>query len=240
MGKDTVAMALAVLLILPGAARAEMRDNGSPDNKAPAIQVTGTGSVRAEPDTAVLRVSVTTEDANAQSAVSRNSAATEKVLAELVAASVDRKDLKTTNFSVYPQYRVENETKRQVTSYRASNTVMVTIHDIAKVGDILTKVVAAGSNQISGPAFSVSNPEKYLEEARKKAVENAMSKAKAYASAAGMKLGAVLEMIEPGFSSPLQGLQSHGAVRSGAAPVPMESGEESLDAQIVLVIELKQ
>ena len=127
------------------------------------------------------------------------------MISELQAASIEKKDLKTSNFSVYAQYRAEGENKRQVTSYRVSNTVMVTIHDTSKVGDILTKAVAAGSNQINRPSFSISEPEKYLNEARKKAVENAMEKARAYAAAAGMKLGEVLEMSEPGVPAPAFG-----------------------------------
>jgi uncharacterized protein len=100
--------------------------------------------------------------------------------------------------------------------------------------------VAAGSNQISGPSFSISDPEKYVSEARKKAVENAMAKASAYASAAGLKLGAVVEMIEPGSSAPGYAPHATGGVRAVAvAPVPVEAGEESLQAQIVMVIELK-
>ena len=198
MRKDAFASAVAILLILSGGAAAEMRDAGTPDTKTPTIQVIGTGSVHAEPDTATIRIGVTTEDLSAQAAVSRNTAATAKVIAGLDAASIAKKDIKTSNFSVYPQYRTENDTKRQVLTYRVSNTVIVTIHDIAKVGDILTEVVAAGSNQINGPTFSVSNPDKFLTEARKKAVEDALAKAGAYASAAGLKLGRVIEMTEAG------------------------------------------
>jgi len=240
MGKDTFATAVAILLILSGEAAAQMRDMSAPDTKTPTIQVTGTGSVRAEPDSAAIRIGVTTEDSNAQTAVSRNTAATAKVIAELEAASIEKKDLKTSNFSVYPQYRTEGDTKRQVLTYRVSNTVTVTIRDIAKVGDILTKVVAAGSNQINGPIFSVSNPDNFLNEARKKAVENALAKAGAYASAAGLKLGPVLEMTEAGAFAPSFATRASGYTRSAAAPVPIEAGQESLEAHIVLVIELKQ
>ncbi|MGO9460829.1 MAG: SIMPL domain-containing protein [Rhodomicrobium sp.] len=240
MRKDAFASAVAILLILSGGAAAEMRDAGTPDTKTPTIQVIGTGSVHAEPDTATIRIGVTTEDLSAQAAVSRNTAATAKVIAGLDAASIAKKDIKTSNFSVYPQYRTENDTKRQVLTYRVSNTVIVTIHDIAKVGDILTEVVAAGSNQINGPTFSVSNPDKFLTEARKKAVEDALAKAGAYASAAGLKLGRVIEMTEAGGSAPSYALRAHEFTRSAAAAVPIEAGQESLEAHIVLVIELKQ
>ncbi len=237
MGKvAAAARAIAALLALTCVARAEADGPGS---KVPVLQVTGTGSVRAEPDMATIRIGVTTEDANAQEAVARNNSATQKITKELEAASIEKKDLKTSNFSVYPQYRTEGDTKRQVLTYRVSNTVTVTIRDIAKVGDILTKVVAAGSNQISGPNFSISDPEKYMNLARKKAVENAMTKASAYAGAAGLKLGALLEMIEPGAGPSAYAAHSAASVRS-LSSVPVETGEESLQAQVVLVIELKQ
>jgi uncharacterized protein YggE len=237
MGKDAAAQAAAALLMLTAGARAEMRD--AADMKAPAIEVTGIGSVHAAPDIATIRIGVTSDSANAQQAVSHNNEATAKVMAELAAASIDRKDLKTSNYSLYPQYRTEGEPKHQVLTYHVSNTVTATVRDIAKVGEILTEVVAAGSNQINGLSFSVSNPEKYLEEARKKAVENAMEKAKTYASAAGLKTGAVLQMAEGG-SFALLAPRGAGPAKAALACVPIEAGEESIEAQIVLVIELKQ
>ncbi len=186
---------------------------------------------------ATIRIGVTTEKPSAQEAVQANTAATAKVLSEVEAAGIEKKNLKTSNFSVYAQYRTEGENKHQIVSYRVSNTVVVTIRDTAKIGDILTKAVAAGSNQINGPSFSVSEPEKYLGEARKKAVENALEKARSYAAAAGKKLGEVLEISEPGVPAPVF---NGGYARAlAAAPVPIETGEERLEAQIFLVIELK-
>lgn len=239
MGKDALAPVIALLLILSGEAAAET-PNMSANSNRPAIQVTGRGSVQAEPDVATVRIGVSTENADAREAVLANTAATAKVIATLTAASVDKKNIQTSNFSVYPQYRNDGG-KRQALTYRVSNTVVAVIHDIAKTGDILSKVVEAGSNQIDGPVFSVSDPEKYLNEARKKAVENALAKAAAYAGAAGLKLGAILEMNETGGAAPLYPARAHSFAKSAApAPVPIESGEESLEAQVFLAIELKQ
>ena len=123
-------------------------------------------------------------------------------------------------------------------TYRASNTVTVTVRDLDKVGDILTRAVAAGSNQISGPNFSVSDPEKYLAEARKKAVENAIAKASVYANAAGLKLGSILSMVEEGATVPVYAPRS-ATFSAAGAPVPIEAGEESLQARILLIVELK-
>ncbi len=232
MGKDAVALAVAILFILSGAAAAETPGTQASYAKISTIRVTGKGSVQAEPDTATILIGVTTEDASAQRAVAANTAATAKDISGLQAAGVEKKDLQTSNFSVYPQ----GENKRRVQSFRVSNTVVVTVRDLAKLGDILSKAVAAGSNEINGPSFSVSDPEKYLKEARKKAVENAMEKARAYAAAAGMTLGEVLELSEPSVPAYIVG----SAGFSGNLDVPIEKGEERLAAEIVLVIELKR
>ena len=236
MRKDVLAKALAFLFILSNAAYAQMQNQSTP--KIPTIQVTGMGSIQAKPDTASISIGVGAEDGNAQNAVSRNNAATAKVIAELQGAAIEKKDLKTSNFSVYPQYRTEGADKHQVVTYRASNTVTVTVRDLDKVGDILTRAVAAGSNQISGPNFSVSDPETHLAEARKKAVENAIAKANVYANAAGLKLGSILSMVEDGAAAPVYAPRS-AAFAAAGAPVPVEAGEESLQARILLIIELK-
>ncbi|MGC2395323.1 MAG: SIMPL domain-containing protein [Rhodomicrobium sp.] len=238
MRKDVLAKALAFLLILSSEAHSQMQNQPTPDPKIPTIQVTGTGSVQVKPDTASISIGVSTEDGNAQNAVSRNNAATAKVISELEAAAIEKKDLKTSNFSVYPQYRTEGSDKHPVVTYRASNTVTVTVHNLDKVGDILTKAVTAGSNQISGPNFSVSDAEKYLAEARKKAVENAIAKASVYANAAGLKLGSILSMVEEGAAAPVYAPRS-ASFSAAAAPVPVEAGEESIQARILLVVELK-
>ncbi len=238
MRKDILAGALAFLLILSNEACAQMPNHTIPDLKVSTIQVVGTGSVQAKPNSASISIGVSTEDGNAQNAVSRNNAATAKVIAELEAAAIEKKDLKTSNFSVYPQYRTEGADKHQAVTYRASNTVTVTVRNLDKVGDILTKAVAAGSNQISGPNFSVSEPERYLAEARKKAVENALAKASVYANAAGLKLGAILSMVEEGAALPVYAPRS-AAFSAAAAPTPIEAGEESLQARILVIVELK-
>ena len=76
-------------------------------------------------------------------------------------------------------------------------------------------------------------------EARKKAVENAMAKAAVYANAAGLKLGSILSMVEEGATVQVYAPRSATFSAAGAAPVPVEAGEETLQARILLVIELK-
>lgn len=237
MRKDAAGIAVAILFTVTAGAAAQAPAPQAPGAQIATVRVAGRGSVRAEPGMATIRIGFMTEDANAQRAASANTAAVNKVMSALKAAGVEKKDLMTSDFSVYPQFRIDRERKNRITSYRVSNTVIAMVRNTSKVGGILSKAVAAGPNQIKGTSFSVSNPEKYLNEARKKAVENAMEKARVYASAAGMKLGEVLEISEPGVPRLAYG---RGPVRAfGAGSVPIEIGEVRLEAHVHLVIALK-
>lgn len=237
MGKDVLAAVLASLIVLPFSAFAQTDATPQKPNVA-TIQVTGSGSVDAKPDIAVINIGVNSEDANPQNALSRNNAATAKVISELEGAGVEKKDLQTSNFSIYPQYRTEGENKHQVVTYRVSNTVTVKIRNVEHVGEILGKAVSAGSNQISGPAFTVDSPQKYLTEARKKAVEDAKEKAGVYAAAAGMSLGAVLSINDETSAPVYPAARPAGFARTAAA-APVEAGSESIQARVVIVYELK-
>jgi uncharacterized protein YggE len=220
------------------AASAEPQELSIPAQRTSTIEVSGSGSVQVKPDIAVIRIGVATEDANAESAVARNSASTAKVLSEIAAAGIEKTDLQTAQFSLYPQTQAASSSAKEkggTTIFRASNTVSVTVRKLERLAEILGKAVAAGSNQISGPDFIVSAPEKHLGEARRKAVEQALAKANAYAEAAGLKLGTVLSITEEGGASPVPVFR---ASYAKAQSVPVESGEETLSAQVRIVIEL--
>jgi hypothetical protein len=73
--------------------------------------------------------------------------------------------------------------------YRVTNQVRITLHDTAKLGAILDKVVSLGANQIDSIEFGVSEPEALKDEARKLALKKVTDNAKLYAGAAGVTLG---------------------------------------------------
>lgn len=221
------------------AVSAEPQELSLPAQKTPTIEVSGTGGVQVKPDIAVIRIGVATEDANAAAAVAKNSAATAKVLSEIAAAGIEQKDLQTSQFSLYPQAQTSSYASKGASgavTFRASKTVSVTVRKLDRLGEILGASVAAGSNQISGPDFAVSEPEKYLGDARRKAVEHALAKAKTYAEAAGLKLGVVHSIVEDGAGGPAPVFR--GAAYAKAQSVPVEIGEETLSAQVRIVIEL--
>ncbi|MCA9219236.1 MAG: SIMPL domain-containing protein, partial [Planctomycetales bacterium] len=119
-----------------------------------------------------------------------------------------------------------------IVGYRVTNQVRVKVRQLEKFGEVLDKVVASGANTISGIQFSVSDAEQRLDEARRKAVENARHKAELLAKAADVMLGPPQEIREQSTSGPqpyrARNLQMAAADRS----VPIESGEQTLSAQV--------
>ncbi len=238
MRKFTLARVAAFFLVLQCTAHADAQNADTPSSRFRTIQVIGTGSVQVKPDTASITVGVVTEDESAQRAIAQNNSQTAKVLAALEAVPIEKRDIKTSNFSVFPQYRTQTS-KSQASTYRVTNQIIANIHDLDRLGDVLSKVAAAGSNQIAGPGYFVSEPERYLNEARQKAVQNAMAKANIYASAAGAKAAQILEIAEQGGSAPVYSTRSAAFSRS-AAPVPVEAGEETLRAEVLMIFKLDQ
>jgi uncharacterized protein YggE len=125
----------------------------------------------------------------------------------------------------------------QITGYRATNRVSVTLRDIAKIGDAIDALVASGANDIGGIGFSVSQSSKLLDAARAKALEDAHRKAAIYAQAAGVTLGAPLSISEGGAPPPVAFRTMK--ARMAAAPTPIAAGEQTLRVSVHVSYEIK-
>ena len=73
---------------------------------------------------------------------------------------------------------------------------------ISKAGALVDAGVDAGANQISGPSLSVSDQDALYRDALKDAVEAGRLKAEAIASAAGVTVGEVTNVVEGSSGGP--------------------------------------
>ena len=160
------------------------------------LDVSATGKTSRVPDIATIRAGVVTQSATAAQALADNARRMAGVLGALKAAGVQPRDIATSNVSLQPQYRYENNQPPVVTGYQASNTVSVRFRDVAKSGAILDALVAQGANQIDGPNLSLDQPDAALDEARVDAVRRARARAELYAKAAGLSVVRILSMSE--------------------------------------------
>lgn len=208
------------------------------------ITVTGEGQVEAVPDMATVSLGVTTEGDTASSALGANSDAVVAVIARLKAEAIEDRDIQTSGLSLGPRYDYggSNGGQPKITGYVAMNTVTVRVRDIAAVGGVLDGVVSEGANTLNGLSFGLEDDAAALDEARRRAVADAVHKAALYAEAAGVKLGRVLSISEPA-AVQLRGtvmMAEASFAKAGAADVPVASGEVNLGASVSIVYEIDE
>jgi uncharacterized protein YggE len=203
-----------------------------------AISVTGEATVSVPPDLAEIDGGVTSEAKTAREASDANNAAMGKVLSALKGAGIAEKDFQTSRLSLQPQYAPNRPGPSAVVGYRASNRVTIRLRDVSKVAGVIDTLVAAGANEIGGINFMVSNASKLLDEAREQAIADARRKAEIYARAAGVTLGAPLDISEGGSPGPMPFRKM--AAGMAAAPVPVAQGEETLRLTVSVSWAIKQ
>jgi uncharacterized protein len=198
------------------------------------VVVTGEGSVTVPPDYAEIRTGVTMRGKTAKEALDANSKLMSAVTTALQNAGVEQKDIQTSQFSIEPIYaQQQSNSARTLTGFEAVNQVGVTIRQVAKLGDILDKLVSAGATDIGGIEFLHADPAKALDQARQAAVADARRKAELYAQNTGRTLGGVLWITEDQAYVPVMkaGLMRAAA---GGMPAPIAAGEDTLRANVTV------
>jgi uncharacterized protein len=209
----------------------------SPAAAEAAIVVSGEGNISVAPDYAQVRAGVVTRAKTAAEATEANAKLMTAVIAALTNAGIARTDIQTAQFSVQPVYALPQPgSEQKLTGFSASNQLTIKVRDIAKVGDVLDKAVAAGASDVGNITFLHSDLSKARDLAREAAVADARHKAELYARAAGLKLGDVVWITEAaGYAPPMPMMRALAAPSAmGAAPTPILSGEDTLHAQITV------
>jgi len=208
------------------------------------MNVNGTGQVFLSPDIAYIYIGVHSEEATAAAAVAANNVETQQVTAALKDAGVDPKDIRTTNFSIWPNQQYGPDGQPTSTRYVVDNSVFVTVRKLDQLGDLLDSAVAAGANSINSIQFDVSDKTDALKKAREEAVKDAKVQAQELADVAGMKLGDV-QSISFYDSAPTPYLDTYGKGGGGgaavaeAASVPIQPGQLSLTVTVSMSYEIK-
>lgn len=232
----TVFAGTAALLCAP--AMAQQNPAAQP---SPRISVIGEGEVSVAPDMAILNLTVLREADTARAALTANNEAMKQVLAALKEAGVAERDLQTAGLNIQPRYAQPGKDRAgepKITGYSVSNALTVRVRNLADAGGILDKAVGLGVNQGGGIAFVKDDMKPTLTEARKRAVADAVARAKTLAEAADIKLGKILSIEEQ--SSMPRPMPYGGALRMAAkdASVPLESGENTYRTQVNVIFEI--
>jgi len=238
---------LIIATLLAGCAGAAFAQTETPTGESGGSKVTrtvnvnGSGKVYLTPDMAYVTIGVHTEGENAVKTVAENNAATQDVIDTLKGMKIDEKDIQTTNFSISPQKEYDQAGKPTgKVTYIVDNSVLVTVRDLSKIGDILDATVKSGANSINGIQFDVADKDQALSQAREAAVNDAHAKALELAQAAGVTLGAVQTISEYTSGGPTPMYDRAAAPMAvEAAAVPVQAGQMLLTIEVNIVYEIK-
>ena len=166
---------------------------------------------------------------------------TAEVVAALKKAGATESEIRTSNFSIYPQQDYQQGKLPRILGYQVNNSVTVTRDKIGDAGKLLQAALNAGVNTSSGLQFLVSDPSRGRDEGLQAAFTDAKAKASVLARAAGRTLGRALsisEGVEP--SRPPIAYKAMGvAAQAVSEEVPVESGTQEVSYTVSVTFELK-
>ncbi len=216
----------------------------SPPSPGPAstfqrtIAVSGTGMATLVPDIASFSAGVTETNASVADVQNSVNTKTNAIIDALRQGGVNvDKDVKTSGYSVQPQYTYPQNGTPVLTGYRVTNNLNVTVRDITKVGQLLDAVTKAGANQVGSVSFGLADPEAASRVAREQAVQNARDKADTLAKATGVSVGIVMTINDESMTPPpprpiAAAPAANAAAGSAAAPPPIQTGETTVSVTV--------
>jgi hypothetical protein len=202
------------------------------------LDVSATGEVTRVPDVAIISAGVVTRSATATGALQEAADRMARVQSALQRSGIAARDIQTSNLSLNPEYRYENNQPPQLVGYSASNQLSVRFRDIRNSGKILDALVKEGANQINGPNLTIDQPEAALDEARASAVKIGRARADLYARSLGMRVVRLVSVSEGGGNYPPPPMPVMMA-RAQSADTKIEAGEQKLSVTLAMVFELQ-
>jgi uncharacterized protein YggE len=159
-----------------------------------------------KPDIATISFGVSAENLDVAKAQTESATKMNNIIKLLKDKGVDEKDIKTTNYSIYPRYDYTRTAsagypyggKQVLAGYTVSQNVEVKIRDISKAGELLGGVGEFGVTDVSGLSFSVDKIKEVKNQARDAAITDAREQAQVLAKGLGVKLVKITSFSENG------------------------------------------
>lgn len=152
------------------------------------ISVNGEGIVETSPDRATISVGIVSRDRDASKVQSDSARIATEIINSVVALGVERKNIRTGNYSFRQIFRHDDKGKRIFDGYEADNTVTIIVDDLKLVGKVIDTSLNHGANQIDSLQFGLKNKQSFQAEAIQLAVRDARAKAEIVARELGKNI----------------------------------------------------
>lgn len=212
------------------------------------ITVSAMGEVYTKPDLALVAFSVVNEAKTVSKAMEENKEKMNAVISLVKDRGVEDKDLKTTDFNIYPRYEWYEQSKtppysqgrRVLVGYEVRQSLQVKIRDFEKIGDLIEGATSVGANQVGNLQFTIDKQDEIKKQAREQAIEKAKTKAKELASQLNISLVRITNFSESAqFPVPrYYGLEEAGNIGGGGESLQIEPGENKITVSVIITYEI--
>lgn len=206
------------------------------------VWVTGDSIVQAQPDTAILSISVVSQAKRALEAQQDNANKSDAVVRAVKSAAGAGAEIKTSGYSLQPQRVYKEGVPPTISGYEARNGVTVVLSDLTKVGSVIDAASEAGANDVGGISFTLRKDRPARDQALADATREAINKAQVIAQALGGRVVRVVEVQEEGVQQPrpvYDQLQIQSMRAGGGAATPIEVGTLDITSRVQLIAEVE-
>ncbi len=227
------------------------------------ITLSGHGEVQAVPDIANVYFTIRKDGKTVKEAQAAVVVVEKSALDFLETNKVADKDIQTTNASFNPKYESQrticpqtpimyggvtspsyycDNGKQVIVGYEAYESITVKLRVPDDASKVMQGLGALGVTELSGPNFAIDNEDELKAEARKKAIDDASTKAKALAKDLGVRLGHVTSFNEGGnypmmYATKAESFDSAGGATPAPAQIP--KGQNTISSDVTITYEIR-
>lgn len=232
----------------------EIRNYNVKDGVSNTITLTGHGEVQAVPDIATVYFTVESSKATQKESSDEVNTKTKSILDFLKTVDVAEKDIKTDNYSSYPKYSNPTpcpmyyyegmppcRTESKIVGYTVSQSITVKVRKVDDASKVIDGINKIGVTNMSGPTLAIDNEDGLKAEARKKAIDDAKTKAEALARDLGVRLGRIASFSESGNNYPMmyKGVAMMESSADASVPSNIPKGENTISSDVTIVYEIR-
>jgi len=159
------------------------------------VTVQGHGSITMPPDQATLRFSISDKGRNLEMIKNKVGSVTSRFLEFAENLNIKKKNLKTTNINIFPEYTYTPKTgKRIFDGYKINRDITVNLENLTLLGQLIEGAINLGVNNINPPMFSSKNATGVNIRLHTLAMEDAKNKAIALATSTNATIGRAIDV----------------------------------------------
>lgn len=214
---------------------------GMADRMQRTITVEADGKAVMTPNIAVTTIGMEAEAKTVAEAQQKNTTVINSLLTKIQALGVDKKDIQTANYDIYPQYDYKDGTQ-VLRGYRVSQNVTVKVRDLSKANKVIALAGEVGATNVSGLRFTVDDRDAYKDLARQDALAKVNQKAEALSKALGVRIRSVVTYNEyENTGAQNLGYDKYEATGMGGGPAAspsLEAGTTDVNMHVTVIFEI--